>query len=91
MWFDERNLPLTFRIKLVKDYPYAEKKKRRKEKRIYFSMQKLTCLDIYVYIYIHILSKNERNIIYLRMCLNQWYYCIRERAEEAAKTGKGFL
>lgn len=65
MWFDERNLPLTFRIKLVKDYPYAEKKKRRKEKRIYFSMQKLTCLDIYVYIYIYTYTFEEREKHYL--------------------------
>lgn len=32
MWFDERNLPLTFRIKLAEDYPNRQLSRRRQEK-----------------------------------------------------------
>lgn len=55
MWFDERNLPLTFRIKLVKDYPYAGKKKnkkRRKERKNIFFDAKINSISMRVYIYI---------------------------------------
>lgn len=71
-----------------------EKKKIKKEgkkERIYFSMQKLTrYLCVYIYIYIFSIGSKKRYLltdVFEPMVL---LYKGKE-AEEAAKSGKGFL